>query len=148
MRIQLTRRSTRRAGAIAVIAALALTLGACGGGDDTEDAETEDTTSETTAADTPPPTFAPDREQAFLEASKDSQGGKLATGTDSERLEIGRLVCQALKEGNSGKELLDGVRKEGEVTTEEATDEQLGFFFGVSVGALCPDQEEQLKKGL
>jgi hypothetical protein len=133
----------RRARAVAAVAVLALTLGACGGGDD--DTVADDTSEETTTTQAPPPTFAPDAEAGFLKASADPRAGKAGQQPDDVKLAIGRQVCADLKAGKTGKDVAEEVTEED---TSKSTQQELGFLVGTAVGAMCPDQQEQLKKGL
>lgn len=141
MRINLSRRATRRAGAAVAVATLILTLGACGGGSSSSTATTD--TTETTTS-TPPPTFSADKEAAFLAASKDPRAGKLADLPDSVKLAAARSACQDLAAGKTGKQVVDDFNSTDDT---KSGIEANGFIVGAAVGAMCPDQTEQAKKG-
>jgi len=144
VRINLNPRAIRRAGATAAVAAMLLAFGACGGGSSDSSSDTTDT-SDVSSSSTPPPTFSADSEAKFLQASKDPRAGKLADIDDPTKLEAGRAACADLKSGSTGKEVYDVLRKE--LKSTDVKDEELGFFIGTAVGAMCPEQADQLKKG-
>jgi hypothetical protein len=121
---------------------MVLTFGACGGGSSDTSSDTTPETTETTG---PPATFSADSEAAFLKTSQDPRAGKLAEIADDKKLDLARSSCSGLKDGLTGKEVYDTVRKE--IPTSDVKDEELGFFIGAAVGSMCPDQTEQLKKG-